>query len=86
MQSSTGEALAARFQLATPPDRAPRYNVALGQGISAIRCAADGSRAWVTLRWGLVPAWAPEPKTAYRTINAHAEGPELLAPVTLPDS
>ena len=73
IQSSTGEALAGRFQLATAPDRAPRYNVAPGQPIGAIRIAADGSREWVTLRWGLVPAWAPEPKTTYRTINARAE-------------
>ena len=73
LQTTSGAVLAARFQLATVPDRAPRYNVAPGQPIGAIRCAGDGSWEWAWLRWGLVPAWAPEPKTAYRTINARAE-------------
>ena len=73
IQATAGAVLAARFQLVTPPDLAPRYNVAPSQWIGAIRCAGDGRREWVTLRWGLVPAWALEPKTAYRTINARAE-------------
>ena len=73
IQATAGAVLAARFQLATAPDLVPRYNVAPGQPIGAICCAGDGRREWVALRWGLVPAWAPEPKTAYRTINARAE-------------
>lgn len=73
IQSSTGEALAARFLLATPLDRAPHYNIAPGQPVGAVRIAADGRREWVTRRWGLVPAWALEPNTAYCTINARAE-------------
>jgi putative SOS response-associated peptidase YedK len=27
----------------------------------------------VVLRWGLIPAWAPEPRTGYSTLNARAE-------------
>ena len=27
----------------------------------------------MVLRWGLIPAWAPEPRTGYSTINARAE-------------
>ena len=73
IQATAGTVLAARFQLATPPDLVARYHVAPGQGIGAIRCAGDGRREWVWLHWGLAPAWAPEPKTAYRTINARAE-------------
>ena len=73
IQCATGAVLAARFQLATPPDLVPRYNVAPSQPIGAVRIAGDGGREWVTLRWGLVPAWAPEPRTAYGTINARAE-------------
>jgi putative SOS response-associated peptidase YedK len=63
VQCATGERLAARFQLATPPGLAPRYNVAPSQPVGAIR-SAGGGREWVLLRWGLVPAWAPEPRTA----------------------
>ena len=73
IQCAAGEHLAERFQLATPPALVPRYNVAPGQPIGAVRIAGAGGREWVTLRWGLVPAWAPEPKTSYSTINARAE-------------
>ncbi|MFO1419701.1 MAG: SOS response-associated peptidase [Candidatus Competibacteraceae bacterium] len=73
VQCATGAVLAARFQLAAPPALVPRYNVAPSQPIGAVRIAGDGGREWVTLRWGLVPAWAPEPKTSYSTINARAE-------------
>jgi len=38
----------------------------------ADRRSAD-RREWVTLRWGLVPAWASELQAAYSTINACAE-------------
>lgn len=73
MQYAAGECLAARFHLPTAPDPAPRYNVAPSQPVGAIRTAEDGSREWVTLRWGLIPAWAAEPRTVYSTINARAE-------------
>jgi len=73
IQATTGEVLAERFQLATPPDLAPRYNVAPSQPVGAIRIAAGGVREFVPLRWGLIPSWSPEPRTAYSTINARAE-------------
>ncbi|MDS4058456.1 MAG: SOS response-associated peptidase [Candidatus Contendobacter sp.] len=73
VQCATGAVLAARFQLAAPPALVPRYNVAPSQSIGAVRIAGAGGREWVTLRWGLVPAWAPEPRTGYGTINARAE-------------
>jgi len=73
IQYASGAVLAERFQLPVRPDLTPRYNVAPGQPIGAVRIAGTGGREWVTLRWGLVPAWAPEPKTSYSTINARAE-------------
>ena len=73
VQCATGAVLAARFQLAAPPALVPRYNVAPSQPIGAVRIAGDGGREWVLLRWGLVPAWASEPRTGYSTINARAE-------------
>ena len=72
IQATSGEILAARFELPAAPNLPPRYNVAPSQPVGAIR-AAEGGREWATLRWGLVPAWAPEPRAAYSTINARAE-------------
>lgn len=73
IQCTSGEQLALRFQTPTTPAITPRYNVAPGQSIWAVRMAEDGRREWAALHWGLVPAWAAEPRTAYRTINARAE-------------
>jgi len=73
IQCTRGEALAERFHLPTAPLLTPRYNVAPGQPVHAIRVAGDGVRESVSLHWGLVPAWSPEPRTAYSTINARAE-------------
>lgn len=50
----------------------PRYNVAPGQDVAAVRMAGDGRRL-AMLRWGLIPSWAKEPKIAYKLINARAE-------------
>lgn len=73
IQATSGEFLAERFQLPAAPDVTPRYNVAPGQPVGAVRIAEDGGREWATLRWGLIPAWSPEPRTTYSTINARAE-------------
>ena len=55
-----------------PANLRPRYNVAPGQRIAAVRLAHDGRRLSM-LRWGLIPAWAKEPAIGYRMINARAE-------------
>ena len=55
-----------------PPELAPRYNVAPGQNIAAVRLEPDGRRL-AMLRWGLIPGWAGDPAIAYRLINARAE-------------
>jgi putative SOS response-associated peptidase YedK len=73
IQCTSGAALAERFHLPAAPDLPPRYNVAPSQPVGAVRVAAGGGREWIALRWGLVPAWAPEPRTGYSTINARAE-------------
>lgn len=54
------------------PWHQPRYNVAPGQSIPAI--VHDGKRNRLgELKWGLVPAWADDPKIGYTMINARAE-------------
>ncbi len=52
----------------------PRYNVAPGQQIPAVVAGPDTTRHQLTqLHWGLVPAWAKNPRQSYRMINARSE-------------
>ncbi|MGF1599511.1 MAG: SOS response-associated peptidase [Acidimicrobiales bacterium] len=64
----------ARYFGAQPPDRRlePSFNVAPTTEVYAVRARA-GHRHLVTLRWGLVPFWAKDPKVGSRMINARAE-------------
>jgi putative SOS response-associated peptidase YedK len=70
---SPPDELAAYFG-AEPPERLlePSYNVAPTDEVYAV-VARDGHRRMGTLRWGLVPAWADDPKVGSRMINARAE-------------
>lgn len=73
-----------RFRLAIPHDAltrlfdlypafpvAPRWNIAPGQDILAVRGVANHRECW-TPRWGLVPSWAKDPSQV-QLINARAE-------------
>lgn len=51
---------------------APRYNIAPGQPILAVRQEAAGRKA-AMLRWGLVPHWAKDPAQGPGLINARSE-------------
>ncbi|MBN2359364.1 MAG: SOS response-associated peptidase, partial [Deltaproteobacteria bacterium] len=56
------------------PSWRPRYNVAPGQNVLAARVRASGrGREPALLKWGLVPAWAKDPKIGNRLINARSE-------------
>jgi putative SOS response-associated peptidase YedK len=70
---SPREAVLAVFGVALPFDLAPRYNVAPGQLVAAIRAGESGGPEGVQLRWGLVPFWAKDASTGHRMINARAE-------------
>ncbi len=74
-----------RFRLAIPPDALsslfdvrppfnvePRYNIAPGQPVLAVRAAPGGGRECWTPRWGLVPSWVKD-VTQAQLINARAE-------------
>lgn len=65
--------IATLFDLGEVPDLRPRYNIAPSQPIAAARLNATRQRECVLLRWGLIPFWADDPKSGYRTINARAE-------------
>lgn len=49
-----------------------RFNIAPTDE-AAVVVAKDERRAIVPYRWGLIPAWADDPKIASRTFNARAE-------------
>ncbi len=55
-------------------DLPPRYNIAPSQSVAAIVRLPDTSKPQLQmLQWGLIPAWAKDPKIGYKLINARAE-------------
>jgi putative SOS response-associated peptidase YedK len=66
------EAVYERFEISNRLDAlVPRYNIAPGQMVPVI--IAQGLRRIVLMRWGLIPHWAKDEKTAYKMINARVE-------------
>ena len=61
-----------RFGIQELPPLVPRFNIAPGAEILAIR-ERDGVRRGDLLRWGLVPAWAKDPEIGNRMANARAD-------------
>ncbi|WP_026701689.1 SOS response-associated peptidase [Salibacterium aidingense] len=60
------------IQATTITDYQPDYNVSPGTAIAAI--ISDGTKNRLgTLKWGLVPFWADDPKIGYKMINARSE-------------
>ena len=70
---SLPEVIALQFGLASAPAIMPRYNVAPGTELLAVRVDAGGRRVAQMLRWGLIPSWAKDPAIGNRMINARAE-------------
>ncbi len=66
------QALARRFELPAVPHFEPRWNIAPGTGVLAIRTALSGCVA-EAMTWGLAPAWALRASRLARPINARAE-------------
>lgn len=71
--TSSPEELARRFGIDPPLDLAPRYNIAPGQGVLAVRARTPDAREGAMLHWGLVPPWAEGPEVGFRMINARSE-------------
>lgn len=65
--------LRARFGLSETLEIRPRYNVAPGDQILAVTTDRLGAARAESLRWGLVPAFLPEPPASGSMINARAE-------------
>lgn len=68
---SAPKLVAELFELPELPLFEARYNIAPTQMVGAVRM--NGERHFVSLRWGLIPAWAKDPSFGAKTINARAE-------------
>ena len=68
----SNEQLTELLDLPEEIDLRARYNIAPSQRIMALRNAGT-EREVTTLKWGLVPFWAKDPKVGYRLINARSE-------------
>lgn len=73
--TTTIDALKSAFNFIERPNLAPRYNIAPTQEAPILRQRREpaGERTLQNLRWGLVPAWAEDPKGGAPLINARAE-------------
>jgi putative SOS response-associated peptidase YedK len=66
------EAFYERFQISNRLDSlVPRYNIAPGQLVPVV--ISHSPHRAVLMRWGLIPHWAKDQKTAYKMINARVE-------------
>ncbi len=68
-----GGLLEALFQIEPLGELPPRYNIAPGGPILAVRPTKTGTRAPALFQWGLIPSWSKDPTIGARMINARAE-------------
>jgi len=79
--ATPGPELARHFGLAVAPELPARFNIAPGQPVPLVRAEGPAAaRVLAAPRWGLVPAWADDPKReagssghGRRPINARSE-------------
>lgn len=78
--TASGEEIAEVFGLGSVPSLRPRYNMAPGQDVAAVRLDG-GARRLAALRWGLRPRGGLPPEAEGRPmINARAESAARKAP------
>jgi putative SOS response-associated peptidase YedK len=77
-----GRALAERFAVGDEfePATLERFNVCPTEPIAIVVGGEDGSRAALTVRWGLVPPWAHELGKGFQPINGKSETAADKAP------
>ncbi len=75
MSVTPAEGLKRLFGFVETPNLGARYNIAPTQEAPVVRQrrAPAGERTIQNLRWGLIPAWADDPKAGPPLINARAE-------------
>lgn len=67
------ETLAEIFQLDQVPALEPQYNIAPTAQVATVLVNQARKRQFRLLHWGLIPAWAKDPKIGAKMINARAE-------------
>jgi len=67
------DVVALAFGLAEAPQFSARHNIAPMSNVPIVRGDAQGARHAATVRWGLLPRWAKDPKLAAKMNNARAE-------------
>jgi putative SOS response-associated peptidase YedK len=83
-RTTSEEELARRYHIPIPPQRdlPISWNIAPRQDVLAIRFNPESKQHTLdTLRWGLIPNWAKDPKIAYKRVEtvdpAPAREPEI---------
>src|SRR5215469_16261744 len=73
-QQYTWKELVDLYNLSNPlaPNIRPNWNVAPTQDVG-VAVPEDGGRFYKTMRWGLVPMWAKDPKIGNQAVNARLE-------------
>ena len=66
--------LVERFDLASCPDFAPRWNIPPQTEVLVLRERPGVGRVGQLVKWGLVPSWAKDPSIGGKLNNARAEG------------
>jgi hypothetical protein len=82
-RTTSEEELARRYHIPIPSERdlPISWNIAPTQDVLATRQKPESKqRTLDTLRWGLIPNWAKDPKIAYNTINARVEAVDTRYP------
>ena len=69
----TPKQIATTFTVEVPWDFEASYNIAPNQPVFAIINTHNEQAQAVWLHWGLIPAWAKDPKISHHLINARAE-------------
>jgi putative SOS response-associated peptidase YedK len=70
--TSSPEALRRLFGYTEQPNLPARYNIAPTQPVPVV-LAERGSRKFMLMRWGFLPAWVKDPKKFGLVINARSE-------------
>jgi putative SOS response-associated peptidase YedK len=73
--NQTGMSLSATLAVEWAVDEPvlPRFNVAPQTDAPVLRTRRDGSQALDSMRWGLVPYWAKDPRLGQKLVNARCE-------------
>lgn len=69
-----GKDVARHFGAAAPPDLEAHYNIAPTQSILILRVNPEtGTREFLFVKWGLIPFWSKDERSAAKMINARLE-------------